>query len=71
VDIEITEMSNAYPQWDEDYTSVVARVSESAPVNTVSSSVSLPLPFSMVYPANLNLFVDYFLSTSFSHILER
>jgi len=35
LDVEITRTSNAYPQWREDYTAIVARVSESAPVNTV------------------------------------
>lgn len=35
MDIEITQTINAYPQWLEDYTSGVARVSESSPVNTV------------------------------------
>jgi len=35
LDVEITRRSNAYPQWDKDYTAVVERVSESAPVNTV------------------------------------
>ena len=35
LDVEITRTTNAYPQWDDDYTAKVARLSESAPVNTV------------------------------------
>ena len=35
MDIEITQTVNAYPQWVEDYTTVVARISESEPVNTI------------------------------------
>jgi len=44
LDVEITQTSNAYPQWDEDYTTLVARVSESAPVNTVSHASARPGP---------------------------
>ena len=35
MDIEITQTTNAYPQWQEDYSLVPARISENAPVNTV------------------------------------
>jgi len=36
MDIDITQTSNSYPQWSQDYTAIVARISESAPVNTVN-----------------------------------
>ena len=41
LDVEITRTSNAYPQWREDYTAIVARVSESAPVNTVGHPLTV------------------------------
>jgi len=34
MDIEITQTVNAFPQWLDDYTTVMTRVSENAPVNT-------------------------------------
>lgn len=35
MDIEITKMMNAYPQWIEDYSSKPVRISENVPVNYI------------------------------------
>jgi len=35
MDIEITQTTNAYPQWSEDYSAIPTRISENAPVNTI------------------------------------
>jgi len=35
IEVEITELSNAYPQWVEDYSLVPVRISENVPVNTI------------------------------------
>ena len=48
MDVDITQTSNPYPQWIDDYTSMVFRVSESAPVNTVCSSIRF-FPISRKY----------------------
>ena len=65
LDVEITQTVNVYPQWERDYTGMVARVSESAPVNTAVMRLKATsgIPDSLV-----NYFIQHGVGTVHSYV---